>query len=121
MQLFLLVVFVIGFLVGGSSFPGLFVLEVGGPWYSKLFMLVCFIVLVQIIKIVASIVTVVIVPTEKGRITYSILFFTILAAGLTSCDALFEALNFSLGGILLISFFFALLELIRDDKQQVTP
>lgn len=42
MQLFLLVVFVIGFLVGGSSFPGLFVLEVGGPWYSKLFMLVCF-------------------------------------------------------------------------------
>lgn len=120
MRLFLVTILVVGFLVVGSFFPALFTLEIEGAWYVKLLLFLAFFVLIQLFKLVASIITVIVVPMEKGRITYSVLFFTLVAGALTASGAVFETFNFSLGGILLVSFFFAILELIRDEKQQAT-
>lgn len=120
MRLFLFIALVAGFLIGGSLFPDLFILEIEGAWYVKLLLFIAFFVLIQLFKLIASIITVIVVPTEKGRITYSALFFTLVAGALTASGAVFETFNFSLGGILLVSFFFAILELIRDEKQQAT-
>lgn len=120
MRFFIVSFFVVAIVIGGSMYPEFFRLEIEGAWYVKLLLFIAFFFLVQLCKLLASILTVLIVPNEKGRITYSVLFFTLIAAVLAISGALFDTFDFTIGGIMLISFFFAALELIRDDKQQAS-